>query len=51
LADPPAEAPPLPPSLIRFPTAAVAVLEFTGDWPALTPAHARLEDFTAPADL
>jgi phosphohistidine phosphatase len=51
LADPPAEAPPLPPSLIRFPTAAVAVLEFAGDWPALAPAQARLLAFTAPADL
>ena len=51
LADPPEQAPPLPPTLIRFPTAAVAVLEFAGDWPALTPGHARLENFTAPADL
>ena len=51
LADPPAEAPPLPPSLIRFPTAAVAVLEFAGDWPALAPGQARLLAFTAPADL
>ncbi len=41
----------LPPSLIRFPTAAVAVLEFAGDWAALAPGHARLLAFTAPADL
>jgi phosphohistidine phosphatase len=41
---------PLPPRL-SFPTAAVAVLEFTGDWAALAPAQARLEAFTAPADL
>jgi phosphohistidine phosphatase len=44
-----ADVPPL-----RFPTAAVAVLEFTGDWPALapsTPAQARLIDHTTPADL
>jgi phosphohistidine phosphatase len=40
-----------PPSLARFPTAAVAVLEFAGDWPALAPARTRLLDFTAPADL
>jgi phosphohistidine phosphatase len=40
-----------PPAVIRFPTAAVAVLEFTGDWPSLTPGQARLVDFTAPADL
>jgi phosphohistidine phosphatase len=39
------------PAVIRFPTAAVAVLEFTGDWPSLTPGQARLVDFTAPADL
>ncbi len=41
----------LPPSLIRFPTAAVAVLEFAGDWAALAPGQARLLAFTAPADL
>jgi phosphohistidine phosphatase len=34
---------------IRFPTAAVAVLEFTGDWAALAPGQARLLDFTVPA--
>jgi phosphohistidine phosphatase len=36
---------------LSFPTAAVAVLAFTGDWPALAPGEARLEGFTAPADL
>jgi phosphohistidine phosphatase len=36
---------------LRFPTAAVAVFEFTGDWPRLTPGRARLLAFTAPADL
>jgi len=47
LAEPPdADAAPL-----RFPTAAVAVLEFSGDWPALAPGHARLIDYTTPADL
>jgi phosphohistidine phosphatase len=34
---------------ISFPTAAVAVLEFTGDWPGLAPGYAHLLDFTAPA--
>jgi len=37
-----------PPPAIRFPTAAVAVLEFTGDWPTLTPRQARLLDFATP---
>jgi phosphohistidine phosphatase len=36
---------------IRFPTAAVAVLEFAGDWADLAPGQARLLDFTVPADL
>jgi phosphohistidine phosphatase len=47
----PAEDDAPPPPRLSFPTAAVAVLEFTGDWPALAPAQARLEAFTAPADL
>jgi phosphohistidine phosphatase len=34
---------------ISFPTAAVAVLEFDGDWPGLAPGQARLLDFTTPA--
>jgi phosphohistidine phosphatase len=36
---------------LRFPTAAVAVLEFTGPWSTLSPAHARLLTYTTPADL
>jgi phosphohistidine phosphatase len=36
---------------ISLPTAAVAVFEFDGDWPSLTPAHARLISLTTPADL
>ncbi len=36
---------------VSLPTAAVAVLQFPGDWPALTPAHARLIALTTPADL
>ena len=51
LVAPPAADDAPPPPRLSFPTAAVAVLEFTGDWPALAPAQARLEAFTAPADL
>ena len=36
---------------MRFPTAAVAVFEFDEDWPGLSPGHARLLAYTAPADL
>lgn len=36
---------------LRFPTAAVAVFEFTGHWPDLAPGQARLLDSTTPADL
>ncbi len=36
---------------ISLPTAAVAVFEFPGDWPSLTPGHARLTTLTIPADL
>jgi len=36
---------------LRFPTAAVAVLEFGGDWAALAPGQARLLAFTTPAEL
>jgi phosphohistidine phosphatase len=36
---------------ISLPTAAVAVLEFPGDWPSLTPGQARLVDHIIPADL
>ena len=42
-------APPAPG--LRFPTAAVAVLEFRGDWPDLAPGQARLLDYTTPADM
>ncbi len=40
-----------PPPGLRFPTAAVAVLEFGGDWADLAPGRARLLDFATPADL
>jgi phosphohistidine phosphatase len=36
---------------VSLPTAAVAVFEFPGDWPSLTPGHARLTSLTTPADL
>jgi phosphohistidine phosphatase len=36
---------------ISLPTAAVAVFELQGDWPALTPGHARLISLTTPADV
>jgi phosphohistidine phosphatase len=36
---------------IRFPTAAVAILDVPGDWAGLSPGQARLLDFTTPADL
>src|SRR5512142_832967 len=36
---------------LRFPTAAVAVLEFSGDWAGLSLAGARLVAYTTPADL
>ena len=36
---------------LRFPTAAVAILEFPGDWTDLAPGQARLLDYTTPADL
>jgi phosphohistidine phosphatase len=51
LTEPPAgdDAPPSPG--IRFPTAAVAVLEFPGDWADLAPGRARLLDSVTPADL
>jgi phosphohistidine phosphatase len=35
----------------KFPTAAIAVLDFTGDWAALSPGRARLDEFVTPADL
>jgi phosphohistidine phosphatase len=36
---------------ISLPTAAVAVLEFPGDWPSLTPGQAQLIDTITPAAL
>lgn len=36
---------------ISLPTAAVAVFDFRGDWPSLSPGHARLTSLTTPADL
>jgi phosphohistidine phosphatase len=51
LATPPGEgAAPRSPGL-RFPTAGVAVFEFTSDWASLAPGQARLLDSTTPADL
>jgi phosphohistidine phosphatase len=36
---------------LRFPTAAVAVFEFAGEWSALAPGRAELLDHAIPADL
>jgi phosphohistidine phosphatase len=36
---------------VSLPTAAVAIFEFPGDWPSLTPGHTRLLNLTTPADL
>jgi phosphohistidine phosphatase len=35
---------------LKFPTAAIAVLAFTGPWPGLGPGRAGLADFVVPAD-
>jgi phosphohistidine phosphatase len=35
----------------KFPTAAIAVLEFTGSWDKLVPGSARLTCFVTPRDL
>jgi phosphohistidine phosphatase len=35
----------------KFPTAAIAVLEFHGTWPGLAPGRARLTAFVMPRDL
>ena len=54
LATPPEAAPASgnsPHPALSLPTAAVAVFEFPGDWPSLTPGHARLTNLTTPADL
>jgi phosphohistidine phosphatase len=34
----------------KFPTAAIAVLAFTGSWPELGPGQARLADFVMPGE-
>jgi phosphohistidine phosphatase len=36
---------------IKFPTAAIAVLEFTGTWPKLAPGQAQLAAFATPSDF
>ena len=36
---------------LRFPTAAVAVMEFSGEWSGLSIAQARLVAYTSPGDL
>ncbi len=51
LAEAPAAAGAPPPHGLRFLTAAVAVLEFAGDWADLSPGQARLLDFATPADM
>lgn len=45
------EAGPLDSVRAKFPTAAVAVLAFTGAWPDLSPGQAVLADFVRPAGL
>ena len=47
----PAPSGPLARMTAKFPTAAVAVLEFTGTWPLLGPGQARLDQFVIPRDL
>ena len=51
LAEAPAAAGAPPSPGLRFPTAAVAVLEFGGDWADLSPGQARLLDFATPANM
>ena len=51
LAEAPAAAGAPPSPGLRFPTAAVAVLEFGSDWADLSPGQARLLDFATPADM
>ena len=36
---------------VKFPTAAIAILAFTGSWPELGPGKAKLDNFVAPDDL
>jgi phosphohistidine phosphatase len=47
----PGEASALDRVAVKFPTAAIAVLAFTGSWPGLGPGKARLADFVVPSDL
>jgi phosphohistidine phosphatase len=42
---------PLERARAKFPTAAVAVLEFSGDWAGLTAGEARMIDFAVPRDM
>jgi phosphohistidine phosphatase len=42
---------PLERARAKFPTAAVAVLEFSGDWAGLTAGEARMVDFAIPHDM
>lgn len=51
LAEPPAASGSAGSAGMRFPTAAVAVFEFTGDWPDLAPGQAALLDYAAPAGM
>jgi phosphohistidine phosphatase len=45
------DAPALERVRFKFPTAAIAVLEFTGTWQGLGPQQARLTAFVVPRDL
>ena len=51
LAEPPAEGGDLSTAAVKFPTAAVAVLEFAGSWADAGPGKARLLAFAVPADM
>jgi phosphohistidine phosphatase len=51
LAEPSAGSGKLSSAGLRFPTAAAAILEFDGPWPALSLGQTRLVDYIAPADL
>jgi phosphohistidine phosphatase len=35
---------------VKYPTAAIAVLSFSGDWPKLSPGQAQLTHFVTPSD-
>jgi phosphohistidine phosphatase len=36
---------------VKYPTAAIAVLSFSGSWADLSPGEAHLDDFVVPGDL